>query len=162
MKEYLERQIDGSYKLIESASGEHDWFEVPQGAIKAFKNGSGSLNFINSDDDYMNSMTNGLWIDTHRGRHESSGHELVWQRPQQPEELPFIDDEPKDNVNHPQHYTSGDIECIDAIKASMSEEAFKGFLKGNVLKYMWRYEHKGGKESLEKAQWYLNKLISLV
>lgn len=65
-----------------------------------------------------------------------------------------------DAVNHPSHYASGEIECIDAIESSMTHEAFCGYLKGNVQKYMWRYENKGGLESLEKAQWYLNKLIS--
>lgn len=65
-----------------------------------------------------------------------------------------------DAVNNPSHYTDGNIECIDAIKASMSEEEFKGFLKGNVMKYIWRYEKKEKpKQDLEKAQWYLTKLI---
>ena len=62
-------------------------------------------------------------------------------------------------VNSPPHYNSGDIECIDAIKESMSSEAFKGYLKGNIQKYIWRYENKKGVEDLKKAQWYLNKLI---
>lgn len=63
-------------------------------------------------------------------------------------------------VNKPSHYSSGEIECIDAIQASMSEEAFKGFLKGNVMKYIWRYEKKvNPKQDLEKARWYLDKLI---
>lgn len=66
-----------------------------------------------------------------------------------------------DNVNHPDHYTSGGIECIDAIQASMSEEEFKGYLKGNIVKYMWRYELKNGVEDLNKANWYLSKLISV-
>ena len=65
----------------------------------------------------------------------------------------------KDMVNQPAHYTSGGIECLDAIRASMTEEAFKGFLKGNVLKYMWRYEKKfNPTEDLKKAQWYLKRL----
>jgi hypothetical protein len=64
-----------------------------------------------------------------------------------------------DNVNSPPHYNVGDIECIDAIKSSMTQSAFLGYCKGNVQKYMWRYEHKGGIESLKKAQWYLNKMI---
>jgi hypothetical protein len=67
-----------------------------------------------------------------------------------------------DPVNSPAHYASGSIECIDAIEASMSPEAFKGFLKGNVQKYVWRYEAKGGVESLQKAQWYLNRLIATI
>ena len=63
-----------------------------------------------------------------------------------------------DMVNSPPHYNDGGIECIEAIEASMSEEAFRGYLKGNMLKYLWRYEHKGGKEDLDKANWYLTKL----
>jgi hypothetical protein len=66
-----------------------------------------------------------------------------------------------DFVNHPPHY-QGSIECIEAIEASMSPEAFKGALKANVMKYIWRYETKGGIESLEKAQWYLTRLIATV
>ena len=68
--------------------------------------------------------------------------------------------EDSDPVNRPSHYTAGGIECIDAIKASMSTEAFLGFLKGNVQKYMWRYEKKVAPvEDLKKAQWYLSKMI---
>jgi hypothetical protein len=67
-----------------------------------------------------------------------------------------------DPVNHPFHYThSGGVECIEAIESSMNAEAYKGFLKGNVLKYVWRYENKKGAEDLKKAQWYLDRLIAL-
>ncbi len=65
-----------------------------------------------------------------------------------------------DNVNHPSHYTQGGIECIDGIKASMTAETFRGCLKGNVLKYVWRYEKKEKPvEDLKKARWYLDRLI---
>lgn len=67
----------------------------------------------------------------------------------------------EDMVNHPSHYTAGGIECIDAIEASMTPEAFKGYCKGNAMKYIWRYEKKGSVESLQKAIWYLNKLIEV-
>lgn len=68
-----------------------------------------------------------------------------------------------DMVNHPPHYTQGGIECIEAIEASMSPEEFAGYLKGNVMKYLWRYRNKGrGTEDLSKAQWYLNKLTEKV
>jgi len=66
---------------------------------------------------------------------------------------------PNDNVNHPAHYTKGSVECIQAIEASMTPEAFRGYLKGNVIKYVFRYEQKGWIESLEKAQVYLGWLI---
>lgn len=65
-----------------------------------------------------------------------------------------------DLVNHPSHYTQGDIECIDAIRASMSTSEFLGYLKGNVQKYLWRYGQKDNPiQDLEKAQWYLKKLL---
>jgi hypothetical protein len=70
----------------------------------------------------------------------------------------LIIDMGNDNVNKPNHY-KGEIECIDAIKSSMTIEEVKGFLKGNVQKYVWRYDKKNGIEDLKKAQWYLDKLI---
>tara|TARA_R110002153_G_scaffold9816_1_gene39823 strand:- start:449 stop:802 length:354 start_codon:yes stop_codon:yes gene_type:complete len=64
-----------------------------------------------------------------------------------------------DPVESPVHYNTGSVECIEAIKASMSEAEFKGYLKGNAMKYLWRYDYKGKPvEDLKKAQWYLNKL----
>lgn len=66
-----------------------------------------------------------------------------------------------DNVEHPSHYTSGGIECIDAIKASMSSEEYRGFLKSQIIKYVWRYRLKGKPtEDLKKARFYLDRLIT--
>lgn len=68
-----------------------------------------------------------------------------------------------DPVEHPSHYANSSIECWDAIKASMPHEAFCGYLKGNVQKYIWRYEKKAAPvEDLRKASVYLNKLIEEV
>ena len=64
-----------------------------------------------------------------------------------------------DLVNHPAHYNNGSIECIDAIEAALTPEEFRGYCKGNILKYVWRERHKG-ENSLSKAQWYLNRLIN--
>jgi hypothetical protein len=65
------------------------------------------------------------------------------------------------NAISPAHYQKGGVECIEAIEASMSKEAFKGFLKGNCIKYIYRYENKNGAEDLRKAEWYLLRLIAL-
>jgi hypothetical protein len=65
----------------------------------------------------------------------------------------------EDNINHPAHYTQGTVECIDAIESSMTPEEFRGYLKGCLMKYIWRYQHKGGMEDLKKARWYLDRLI---
>ena len=63
------------------------------------------------------------------------------------------------DVTKPRHYASGDVECIDAIKAQMSLEEYQGYLRGCIVKYMWRWRHKGGVESLLKAEWYLSRLV---
>ena len=65
-----------------------------------------------------------------------------------------------DEVNHPSHYTkNGSIECIEAIQASMDLEDFRGYCKGNILKYLWRYESKNNpQQDLAKAEWYLKAL----
>lgn len=63
----------------------------------------------------------------------------------------------EDNVN-PSHYTFGGIETIDYLKANMTLEGFIGFLQGNVLKYVSRYNKKNGLEDLKKAKWYLDRL----
>ena len=66
-----------------------------------------------------------------------------------------------DPVNSPSHYNSGGIEAITALEASMAPEAYAGYLKGNIMKYLWRYEKKAKPiEDLKKARWYLDRLIS--
>jgi len=63
-------------------------------------------------------------------------------------------------VESPPHYADSEIECIDAMRASMTKEAFSGYCKGNVIKYLWRFEKKGeGTRDLEKAKVYLQWLI---
>jgi len=65
--------------------------------------------------------------------------------------------EQRDHINHPRHYTAGRVECIDYIEA----QGF-GYHEGNIVKYVTRYKFKNGVDDLKKAQWYLNRLISLL
>ncbi len=75
----------------------------------------------------------------------------------------YIVDDGEDVVTKPYHYNTGNIECIEAIEESMSSDAFKGYLKGNCMKYLWRYDYKGKPvEDLQKAQWYLARLLGEV
>ena len=65
-----------------------------------------------------------------------------------------------DQVNSPFHYNQGDRETIDLIRDCMSEEEFRGHLKGNIIKYISRHMHKDMPiKDLLKAQWYLSRLI---
>ena len=64
-----------------------------------------------------------------------------------------------DYVNAPPHYQQGSIEAIDAIRSQLTPEEFRGYLKGTIAKYIWRERHKGGTQDLEKAAWYLERLV---
>ena len=69
-----------------------------------------------------------------------------------------------DKVNSPSHYTSGGIEAIDYIQAKLGDDGCVSYCLGNVLKYVSRAGKKdisAETEDLKKAQWYLNKAISI-
>ena len=66
----------------------------------------------------------------------------------------------KEMVNHPSHYTSGKVECIDAIESATGDlTGIEAVCTANIIKYVWRWKLKNGVEDLEKASWYLHKLI---
>jgi hypothetical protein len=63
-----------------------------------------------------------------------------------------------DPVKYPSHYNQGDIECIDAIRAALTPEEWRGWLKGNALKYIWRERFKGQTQDVHKARENLRRL----
>ena len=71
-----------------------------------------------------------------------------------------MDENVPDMVNHPQHYTQGGIECIDALKAAtVGKRGIEAVCVANVIKYLWRYEEKNGIEDVRKAKWYVERLL---
>ena len=64
-----------------------------------------------------------------------------------------------DMVNHPNHYTSGKIEVIDIIEDQLTPEEYRGYIKGQVIKYTTRERHKNGDEDLKKAHWYQTRYL---
>lgn len=69
----------------------------------------------------------------------------------------------EEKVNHPQHYNSGGIECIDAMISAYGKEQTAHFCLGNAFKYIWRCQHKDALvEDVDKAIWYLNKYKELL
>tara|TARA_R100001082_G_scaffold106880_1_gene80191 strand:- start:2306 stop:2677 length:372 start_codon:yes stop_codon:yes gene_type:complete len=73
----------------------------------------------------------------------------------------FLDDKKFDDVSKPAHYNNGSMECIDAIRGMLSHEEYIGYLRGNSLKYRWRFRYKGKPvEDLRKARWYEDRLLN--
>ena len=65
-----------------------------------------------------------------------------------------------DNVNHPEHYTAGGVECSEALKAAtVGLEGIEAVCTANAIKYLWRWKRKNGTEDLRKAIWYINRLL---
>lgn len=77
--------------------------------------------------------------------------------------LPITMEEPKaEMVNSPAHYTVGGIETIDYIQAKLTPDEFRGYLKGNVIKYTSRAQYKEyPEEDIDKMVWYALKLQSI-
>ena len=133
-----------------------------------------------AEEEFGKEMRESEWWKQHVARAEQLEYEARWGKEDadwlsidsEPYEFDGYDEngyalkvsrEDWDAVNSPNHYNNGSIECIEGIQASMSEEAFAGYLKGNCLKYLWRYDYKGKPvEDLQKAQWYLAKLLNVV
>lgn len=85
-----------------------------------------------------------------------------WNPPKIPE-TPVVMVVQPDPVNHPAHYTHGGIETIDFIQAKLTPEEFRGYLKGNILKYGSRIGHKeNDMQDAGKLAWYTNKLRTVL
>lgn len=68
---------------------------------------------------------------------------------------------PDQMVDHPPHYKQGGgVECIEAIRAALTAEEYRGYLKGNILKYAWRERFKNRLQDVRKLTWYANELIA--
>ncbi len=65
-----------------------------------------------------------------------------------------------DAVNHPSHYNAGKIECIEALESATAGLCgIEAICTANAIKYLWRWKLKNGVQDLEKAKWYIDKLI---
>lgn len=70
-------------------------------------------------------------------------------------------EEKPDIINHPPHYETAGIECIDAMVITQGRVSVMDFCVCNAFKYLWRFRNKGGLEDIKKARWYLDKYIKL-
>ena len=67
---------------------------------------------------------------------------------------------PSKIVTNPDHYNTGEIECITYLRDNLGEEGFLFYCEGNIKKYLHRWRYKNKLEDLEKAQWYLEAPIN--
>ena len=178
IKEFLD--TEKGYVLVKSTcKRSEDWIEVPGWAqlLSTDGNGNGLIFWkdgLNLIIDLNDELANG-YESFSMFCSEYPRCKILWQRPQQPESLPFVDDEVQilndqyaeieqirqDMINHPSHYTQGKVECIDALEsATIGKSGIEAVCVANVIKYLWRYEEKNGIEDVKKAQFYLNRLLA--
>jgi hypothetical protein len=86
--------------------------------------------------------------------------EQVWNEDEEQAKQELLLTLVKDNIN-PNHYKQGGVECIDALEAAtVNLKGIEAVCTANAIKYLWRWKEKNGKEDLEKAQWYITKLLT--
>jgi len=94
-------------------------------------------------------------------------YQLQWDE----ENEEYKDDAPNEHpvfgeqnmVDNPPHYNNGSIECIEAIEAMLNKDEYIGYLRGNALKYRWRFRYKKKPfEDLRKARWYEERLMKFL
>jgi len=72
----------------------------------------------------------------------------------------LLKEEKRDEIDHPSHYASGDVECIEAMRSMLSPEEYRGHLRATAMKYLWRAPYKDSYNGdIAKAVWYLEKLL---
>lgn len=72
-----------------------------------------------------------------------------------------LSDQDAELINSPDHYTTGGMETIEVLRAKLTPEEYRGYLKGNVLKYLCRANYKGHHDQdIYKAEWYISELAS--
>ena len=72
-------------------------------------------------------------------------------------------DEAQDMVNHPPHYNTSGIECIEATQPALGEDGFISYCQGNAMKYLWRFKYKGkAVDDLKKSKWYISKIVEVL
>lgn len=168
MKEYLEKQADGSYKLVmRGIVGKDDDIEVPEGAETLTVSGDEHVFWKDKGKYSFHTKYSKYWDEANFEIANLSeyishyGDCIVWQRHTQPEELPFLDSLPEfkhDFVNHPKHYCDhpSGIECIEITR-------HHDFAIGNAIKYLWRAGLKDSDneiQDLKKAVWYIQDKIA--
>ena len=75
------------------------------------------------------------------------------------EKIKMSNNDVKDFALKPKYYQQNGQDLIDHLSEIFNADMFIGFMTGNILKYLTRWQHKNGIEDLEKAQVYLNRLI---
>ena len=87
-------------------------------------------------------------------------HQTYLYSPEKVATDPIIKNDNNDNLNHPAHYTAGKVECIDALEAAtVNLTGIEAVCTANAIKYLWRWKMKNGVQDLQKAKWYIERLI---
>lgn len=157
MKEYLVKTDSGNYLYTKNVSdiAAERVIEIPQGANVYVRCN------IFGDYKWLPKIIDGDWSVLWQREKETLSDKVATAEVARQDVLKPEDFGAVDNVNHPSHYASGGIECIDAMIAAYGVEAVKAYCKCNAFKYQWRFDKKNGNEDILKAQWYQNKYMEL-
>lgn len=137
--------------------------EYTQEHILAHKEIIGTKDNVNNPHHYnhkgvecINAIEAALSEEEFGGYLKGNSLKYVWREDHKHNPLYSLQEE----VNSPEHYKRKSLECIEAIKAALTPIEFRGYLKGNIIKYTWREKDKGQLKDIKKAVWYITRLIT--
>jgi hypothetical protein len=130
-----------------TSPNDHDWIPHDGGGRPLLLGTRTAVRFRDGEEDISDCPSNWNWAHAPSPGRVDTRRDIIAYR--------VLDPDMPTPTSPNDHYRQGDIECIDAIRAALTDEEWRGFCKGNVLKYTWREKHKGGDGSLLKAQDYL-------
>lgn len=153
---WLARDRDGELYVFEKkpikSVGDGEWFEFECGRLKTVEETDDTFETVKWEDEFP------TIVDKDGDEITSISFEEAMALVEN--KMEYYVPEQADMVNHPNHYKQGGLETIDIMQALLPHEQFIGYLKGNIIKYRERAEHKGNAEQdYAKAKWYYDKLI---
>ena len=143
---YLDRRENSNYEYTGWDANEDITFDNFEESYKLI---------MNEDDLYNNPFIDSVIVDSSNVKEVQSNIQDYYFNNDFSVELNI---DVNDDYKKPAHYKHGKYDLITHLADILTEEELRGFLKGNVIKYIDRYRDKNGIEDLEKAREYTHRL----
>lgn len=147
---YLDKRENSNYEYNGWDANEDITFDNSEESYKLI---------MNEDDLYNNPFINPVIVDSSNVKEVQSNIQDYYFNNDFSVDLNVnVNIDVNDDYKNPAHYKHGKYDLITHLADILTEEELRGFLKGNVIKYIDRYRDKNGIEDLEKAREYTHRL----
>jgi hypothetical protein len=135
-----------------TSPNDHDWIPHDGGGRPLLLGTRTAVRFRDGEEDISDCPSNWNWAHAPSPGRVDTRRDIIAYR--------VLDLDMPTPTSPNDHYRQGDIECIDAIRAALTDEEWRGYCKGSIMGYVWRERHKGGDEDLIKSQDFLRWAVA--